>query len=153
MNTRKKDDYMYEPLSSDDKSINDDAYFQLLKQLKPYETVSPIYDFPYYYITSHGRVFSTLFNKLRRLSTSLVGHGYEYLNILLFGVRQGYYVHRLVAEHFIDNPDGKPHINHKNGDKTCNHIQNLEWVTRSENIQHAIHILGKHVGRPKKNNN
>ena len=47
------------------------------------------------------------------------------------------YLHRLIAQSFIPNPVNKSFINHKNGEKTDNWYENLEWVTHAENVQHA----------------
>lgn len=53
------------------------------------------------------------------------------------GYRKQYKIHRLVARYFIDNPENKPYVNHKDGNKHNNHVDNLEWVTESENTIHA----------------
>lgn len=54
------------------------------------------------------------------------------------GIRKRYYVHRLVAETFIPNPQSLPEVNHKDGDPFNNNSYNLEWVTKKENINHAF---------------
>lgn len=72
------------------------------------------------------------------------GNGYKYVDLSYKGVRTRAYVHRLVAEHFIRNPYGKPEVNHLNGDKSDNRLKNLEWVTRAENEAHSsINDLNK----------
>ncbi|MBC1237104.1 HNH endonuclease [Nostoc sp. 2RC] len=60
-----------------------------------------------------------------------------YLQVCLQN-KKSYRIHRLVAELFISNPDHKPQVNHKDGNKHNNHFNNLEWVFNQENQDHAI---------------
>jgi len=62
---------------------------------------------------------------------------YHSVTILQSGKRRTQFVHRLVAEAFLGNPFNKAEVNHLNGIKTDNRLENLEWVTHSENMQHA----------------
>lgn len=65
---------------------------------------------------------------------------YKFVTLLIDGCQKRMRVHRIVAETYIDNPDNKPYVNHINGKRDDNNVENLEWVTPAENTQHAVAI-------------
>lgn len=69
-------------------------------------------------------------------------NGYKHVKLYKGGVRKTVYVHRLVAEYFIEKSPSASEVNHKNGVKEDNRAENLEWCTHEENIRHAVDVLG-----------
>lgn len=108
-----------------------------------------IENFTDYFITSNGEVFSILVssrNKLgsmKKLKANIDSTGYLFVNLHKNKKNYKRHIHRLVAEAFIPNPENKSDVNHKNGIRSDNRIENLEWATRSENIQHSYRELGR----------
>lgn len=93
----------------------------------------------YFSVSNLGRVRSKRKpNHIYKLS--LEGKGYLRFGTTINGIHNTYKVHRLVAITFIPNPENKSQVNHIDGDKLNNRVDNLEWVTNSENIQHAYDI-------------
>jgi len=91
-----------------------------------------------YLISKTGRVFSVFANKEMMLEK----HRSGYLRVGLYKNHKQIHclIHRLVAETYIDNPNKKLFVNHIDGNKQNNAVQNLEWVTASENQKHAYKI-------------
>lgn len=94
-----------------------------------------------YEITRDGEVI----NKRWRRKVKPQPNGKGYLRVSIGGKLM--FVHRLVAEKYIPNPDNKPQVNHKDGNKLNNCVANLEWVTNQENRNHAmkngLHFTGE----------
>lgn len=91
-----------------------------------------------YQVSNDGEVKSIRKNKVLRPG---LRNGYLAVNLRGPDGLKFVAVHRLVGFAFVPNPDNNPQINHKNGIKTDNRVENIEWCTRSQNIQHSIHVL------------
>ena len=88
-------------------------------------------------ITEDGQIWSKRSSRFLKLN---ILNGYL-AHVTKIGGREGKNVvlkaHRLVAKAYVSNPENKPYVNHKDGDKLNNHVDNLEWCTAKENTQHA----------------
>ena len=121
-----------------------------------YERWKPIQGFEgYYEISNYGRVKSvSRMAGLKPIKCIILKAGARQAGSYLFcklykkQVPTPVTIHRLVAIHFIPNPENKPEVNHKDGVKGNPHYLNLEWSTHAENIQHSFDVLKR---KPTKN--
>ena len=90
-------------------------------------------NFPNYSVSKFGNVMNVKTNKMLKLT---VKSGYYHIGLVNDLGRKIFKVHRLVSISFIDNPENKPEVNHKDKNKLNNNVSNLEWNTRLENCRH-----------------
>jgi predicted DNA-binding WGR domain protein len=91
-----------------------------------------------YLVSNFGRVKSLRTNKILKQTTDR--NGYLHVCLCTNNKRKNMMVHRLVALSYLPNPEDKPEVNHIDGNKENNRIDNLEWATSKENIDHAYKI-------------
>ena len=92
-----------------------------------------ITDYPNYTIDDQGQVYNHKTNKL--LQGSIGENGYKYYRLSKNGTKKMFYAHRLVAEYFLDNPNGLPIVDHIDGNKLNNNVNNLRWSSYSDNTK------------------
>jgi hypothetical protein len=95
-----------------------------------------IKDYPNYRITEDGKVINNKTNK--ELKPRIDKYGYYKVSLSYNGICKENRVHRLLALSYLPNPENKCDVNHIDGNKGNNHLSNLEWATRSENLKHAF---------------
>ena len=105
---------------------------EIFKDIEGYEGL--------YQVSNYGSVKSLGNSKTRKekvLKPFNTTKGYLQVELSKQGKRKNYYIHRLVAQAFLQNPNNLPEINHKDEDKTNNHVTNLEWCDRKYNINYG----------------
>lgn len=111
-------------------------FYPLTLEDLPGEIWKPIPDYEDYQISTFGRVKS--FKRgAQKILKPMIGRGYLRIALTKNGKTKIFSVHRLVTLAFIPNPQNKPQINHIDGCKLNNFVDNLEWMTASENTKHA----------------
>lgn len=126
-----------------------------VEQWKPIKGLEGLYS-----ISSFGNIASLMFRnnictkpKIKKIKPHDNGYGYLIVQLRGFdGERSSYYVHRLVAEAFVENPNGFPVVNHLDMNKQNNHACNLEWTTQKKNVEHSSHLMRKPKSRSKPSN-
>ena len=113
--------------------------------------LKPIDDFDGYFISDEGKVYCNLGKgnkrngktvELYKLKPGPTKNGYMrvYCRQISTGKRKDLYIHRLVSQYFIPNPENKKVVNHKNCKRDDNRVENLEWVTTKENVNYAMSL-------------
>ena len=111
--------------------------------LENMEVWKDIEGYPNYQISNKGRVWSV--KRQIYMKPLIDTDGYHRIRITAInGKRKTEKIHRLVALAFVDNPEGKPEVDHIDRNRQNNCAENLRWVTHSENLRHRKHYTFKH---------
>ena len=111
-------------------------YSSYIPTTQPVPDGKVMFGYPNYIITKDGKVYNTQRNKY--LTPSKNEGGYMALGLSDGKKRLSFIVHRLVALLFLDNPNNHPEVNHIDGNKSNNNVDNLEWISRSNNMKHMF---------------
>jgi plasmid maintenance system antidote protein VapI len=104
-----------------------------------------------YYLNEKGEIFSKNSGELRKLATTINNKGYECITIYMDQKKVTKKLHRMLLETFKPTDDKSLQSNHIDGVKTNNHIDNLEWVTASRNLQHSYELNLREPRKGEKN--
>ena len=125
-------DFSFDHLIGNDEKVFTDI--ELGEEEYSREEWIPLSEHPRYLVSNFGRVLNAKTQRILKQCVNSAG----YKKVVLNGKNK--YVHRLVAEAYIQNPDALPEVNHKDGNKWNNTVENLEWVSKSENAKHAFDL-------------
>jgi len=111
-----------------------------------------------YEISNLGRVRSLEFRngvvsqrRVRQLTPTDNGHGYKIIGLRCNGKKKNHYVHRLVAQAFVPNPNNLPVIDHIDHDRANNSATNLRWITQGDNVRYSRSLMCKPRQKPMTN--
>jgi hypothetical protein len=122
--------------------------YEGIYKVSNYGKIKNIRLYKHYYHTQNNKIYKDYrlidkyksFRQNKILINSSNDKGYFIISLCKNNISKTNRIHQLVAQHFIPNPDNKPCVNHKDGNKQNNNVSNLEWCTHKENMIHAYEI-------------